>query len=155
MLLYISTNDISELNDLIYAGANCEKVGVPSKSTKKQSKPGWGVRLAMQIKKSTICKIRPKMIKQTKDAGICRNKKEKATQKNNSTTWENEPECSSERRKTKEISAKGKTIQTKQDIPKQRKKILSTIGKFMTQKHTNNKTPEKPNDFGRNMATVV
>ena len=29
--------------------------------------------------------------------------------------------------KAKEISTKGKTIQTKQDIPKQRKKILSTI----------------------------
>ena len=45
MLPYISTNNISELNDLIYAGAKlvCEKIGVPSKSTKKQSKPGWEV----------------------------------------------------------------------------------------------------------------
>ena len=42
MLPYISTNNISELNDLIYARAKlvCEKIGVPSKSTKKQSKPG-------------------------------------------------------------------------------------------------------------------
>ena len=31
--------------------------------------------------------------------------------------------------KIKEISTKGKTIQTKQDIPKQRKEILSTIGR--------------------------
>ena len=43
MLPYISTNNISELNYLIYAGAKlvCEKIGVPSKSTKKQSKPGF------------------------------------------------------------------------------------------------------------------
>ena len=34
---------------------------------------------------------------------------------------------SSERRKTKEIPTKIKTIQTKQDIPKQRKIFLSTI----------------------------
>ena len=51
------------------------------------------------------------------------------TRKNNSTTWGNKPEGSSERWKTKEISTKGKTIQTKLDIPKQRKKILSTIGR--------------------------
>ena len=49
--------------------------------------------------------------------------------KNNSKTWGDKPEGSSERRKTEEISTKGKTIQTKQDIPKQRKKILSTIGR--------------------------
>ena len=41
----------------------------------------------------------------------------------------NKPEGSSERRKTKEISTKGKTIHTKQDIPKQRKKISSTSGR--------------------------
>ena len=52
----------------------------------------------------------------------------KATrEKNNSTTWGNKPEGSGERRETKEVSTKGKTIHTKQDIPKQRKKILSTI----------------------------
>ena len=48
------------------------------------------------------------------------------TRKNNSTTWGNESESSGERREIKEISTKGKTIQTKQDIPKQQKKILST-----------------------------
>ena len=49
--------------------------------------------------------------------------------KNNSTTWGNKPESTGQRRKIKEISTKGKTIQTKQDIPKQWKKILSTIGR--------------------------
>ena len=47
--------------------------------------------------------------------------------KNNSKTWGNKPESTGQRRKIKEISTKGKTIQTKQDIPKQLKKILSTI----------------------------
>ena len=48
----------------------------------------------------------------------------------------------------KEISTKGKIIQTNQDIPKQRKKILSNW-EGMTQKHTNNQTPKKLNNFRR------
>ena len=49
------------------------------------------------------------------------------TRKNNCTTWGNKPEGSGERRETKEISTKGKAIKTKQDITKQRRRILSTI----------------------------
>ena len=51
---YLSTNNISELNDLIYAGEKleCEIIGIPSINTKKQSKPGWEVRLETQIKKN-------------------------------------------------------------------------------------------------------
>ena len=49
--------------------------------------------------------------------------------KNNSTTWGNKPESSGERREIKEISTKVKTIQAKQDIPKQQKKISPTTGK--------------------------
>ena len=74
------------------------------------------------------------------------------TRKNNSTTWGNKPEGSGKRNETKEISTKGKTIQIKQDIPKQRKKILSTIGMSMTQKHT--RQPEKRQRIlDENMAT--
>ena len=53
ILPYIPTNNITELNELIYASAKlvCEKIWIPSKSTKKQSKPGWEIRLEMQIKK--------------------------------------------------------------------------------------------------------
>ena len=42
ILPYIPTNNITEINELIYAGAKlvCEKIGIPSKSTKKKSKPG-------------------------------------------------------------------------------------------------------------------
>ena len=52
VLAYISTNNITELNELIYAGAKlvCEKIGFPSKSTKEKSKPGWEFRLETQIK---------------------------------------------------------------------------------------------------------
>ena len=53
VLTYISTNNITELNELIYAGAKlvCEKIRIPSKSTKEKSKPGWEFRLETQIKK--------------------------------------------------------------------------------------------------------
>ena len=45
-------NNITELNELIDAGAKlvCEKIGIPSKSTKKQWKPGWEIWLKTQIK---------------------------------------------------------------------------------------------------------
>ena len=61
VLPYISTNNITGLDELIYAGAKlvCEKIGIPSKSTKKKSKQGWEIRLEMQIKistKTTGCK---------------------------------------------------------------------------------------------------
>ena len=60
ILPYISTNNITELNEQIYAGAKLvyERIGVLSKITKKQSKPGWEIRLETQIKK--IYENRPK-----------------------------------------------------------------------------------------------
>ena len=60
------------------------------------------------------------------------------TRKNNSTTWGNKPETSGEKKETKEISTDRKTMHAKQDIPKQRKKILSTIRRAWHKKHTNN-----------------
>ena len=53
VLPYISTNNITVLNELIYAGANlvCEKIGISSKSTKKKSKQEWEIWLETQIKK--------------------------------------------------------------------------------------------------------
>ena len=45
-------------------------------------------------------------------------KRKKQHKKNNNKTWGNKPESPEERRKIKEILAKGKPIQTKQDIPK-------------------------------------
>ena len=77
ILPYISTNNITELNELIYAGAKsvCEKIGIPSKS-KKLSKPGWKIRLDTQIKN---LQKQAKMVKQ-KDPGICGNRMQKTTQ---------------------------------------------------------------------------
>ena len=52
VLTYISTNNISELNKLIYAEWElvCEKIGIPLKSMKKKSKPGLEIRLETQMK---------------------------------------------------------------------------------------------------------
>ena len=75
ILPYIPMNNITELIELIYAGAKlvCEKIGIPSKSTKKQSKPGWEIRLETQIKK---IRKQTRMIKKRealKKAGTKRN----------------------------------------------------------------------------------
>ena len=42
VLPYISMNNITELNELIYAGAKvvCDKIEILSKTTEKTSKPG-------------------------------------------------------------------------------------------------------------------
>ena len=47
ILPYIPTNNIIESNELIYTYAKLvsEKIGIPSKSTKKQLKRGWEIRL--------------------------------------------------------------------------------------------------------------
>ena len=52
LLKNISTNDITELNDLIYTGAKlvCEKIGFPLKTTNRKSKPEWEHRIESQIK---------------------------------------------------------------------------------------------------------
>ena len=78
-LIYISTNNVTELKELIYAGAKlvCKKIGIPSKSMKGKSKPGWEFRLQTQIKN---LRKQAKIIKQKKDAGIIRNRKKKTTQ---------------------------------------------------------------------------
>ena len=128
ILPYISTNNITELNELISVGAKlvCEKIGTPSISTKKRSKPGWEIRLETQVKN---LRKQAKMVKQ-KDPGICGKRMEKTTrEKIIVQLGEINQKVSSERRKTKEIPTKGKTIQTKQDISKFRKKILPITGR--------------------------
>ena len=73
------TNNITELNELIYAGAKlvCVKVGIPSKSTMKQSKPGWEIRPEKKIKKKKLRK-RGRIIR--KRGAEISGKKEHATQ---------------------------------------------------------------------------
>ena len=69
-----------------------------------------------------------KTIKQRKNAETCWDKEKKATQEKITIQFEegNKPESTGKRRKIKKISIKGKAIQTKQNIPKQRKEILPT-----------------------------
>ena len=55
-----------------------------------------------------------------------RRKEKSNTNKTNNTTLGNKSEVTDERRKIKKISGQDQTIQTKRDIPKQRKKILPT-----------------------------
>ena len=66
ILTYISTNYITELNELIHAGAKllCEKIGIPLKSTKEKTKLGCGFRLETQEKN---LRKHTKIIKQKKD----------------------------------------------------------------------------------------
>ena len=90
--------------------------GIPSKNTKEKSKPGWEFRLETN-KKSTKTgqndKIKERRWNILEQKG-----------KNNIgkiTTCRNKPNSTGKKRKIKEISTKGKIIQTKQDISKQRK----------------------------------
>ena len=52
LLTYISTNNIKELSELIYAGAKFvwDKIDVPLKNTNRNSKPGWEIRLEREIR---------------------------------------------------------------------------------------------------------
>ena len=53
LLTNTPTNDITGLNDLIYAGAKlvCEKNGFPLKTRDRKPKLGWELRQESQIKK--------------------------------------------------------------------------------------------------------
>ena len=66
LLTKIPTNNISELDDLIYAGVKliCGKIGVPLKNTKKESKRGWEIRLETQVRK---LRQQAKMLKKLKN----------------------------------------------------------------------------------------
>ena len=49
----IPTGNITELNELIYAGAKlvCNEVSVPRRNQNRNTKPGWEIRLEEQVKK--------------------------------------------------------------------------------------------------------
>ena len=82
VLAYVSTYNITELNELHYVGAKlvCEKIVIPSKSAEEKSKPGWEFRLETQIKNLRKQKIYESKNDKTKeDARIIRKKNEKTT----------------------------------------------------------------------------
>ena len=127
ILPYTPTNNITELNELIYAGAKlvCEKIGIYSKSTKKQSKPGWEIRLETQIKNQ-----RKQARKIQKRGAETTGKKEQATWGKITVQLEeiNQKVLVKEGR-LKRYQQRVKQYRKKQEFPKQRKKILSTIGR--------------------------
>ena len=88
ILQYLLTNNITELNELIYAGAKLvyEKIGIPSKSTKKKSKPGWEIRLETQIKN---LRKQARRIKTKERRWNMREQKGKGNTRKNNTTWVN------------------------------------------------------------------
>ena len=65
LFTHISTDSITELNELIYAEAKvvCGKIGVPQKNTKGNLKLGWDIRLETRIRK---LRLQAKMIRQRK-----------------------------------------------------------------------------------------
>ena len=74
-------NNITELNELIYAGAKqvSDKIGIPpQKDMNRNSKPGWNIRLETQIKN---LRKQAKRIKERKNVGTGWDEKKNATQK--------------------------------------------------------------------------
>ena len=124
----ISINNITELNDLIYAGAKlvCDIIGVPPKKTsKKPSKPGWEVRLETQIKKSTKTDQNGKQ----KDPGICGKRMGKTTLEKITVQLEEiNLKFLAKKGRLKRYRQRLKQYR-KQDIAKQQKKIQSTTGR--------------------------
>ena len=95
----------------------CDKIGVPQKTTNENSKPGWEIQLETLIRNLLQ---QAKMIRQRKNTVTCGDKKEKATKvKITIQLEETNQKATGERRKIKKVSRQDKTIQTKQDIPKQ------------------------------------
>ena len=79
LLAHISTKNIAELNELIYAGANLvsANIDVPRKNMDKSSKPGKEIRLETQKRK---LRQQAKTIRQRKNVGTCWDEKKKVTQ---------------------------------------------------------------------------
>ena len=107
LLTNIPTNDVTELHDLIYAGAKlvCEKIGILLRITERKSKPGWELRLESQIKwLRQQVSILKRNIKKFMD------NTEKARQFELKKAWRIQPKNTSERRKTKKIPRQDQTI---------------------------------------------
>ena len=145
-MICISTNNITELNELIYAGVKlvCEKIGIPSKITKEKSKPGWEFRLETQIKKK---RKQLKVIKQKENAGINRNRKESTTQEK--LTIQREKIYPKVLVKDWRDIDKGLNNTDKIEHSKIMKENSMNNWKGMTIRHTNKRMEKKPNDSGQ------
>ena len=113
VLTYIPIKIITDLNELINAGAKlvCEKIEVSLKNTNKNSKPGWEIRLEMQIKKKTTNTDKNDITKEKRwNMG---QKEKRNTRKNNNTSWGNKTRNTGERSNVIKIPTKGETIQNR------------------------------------------
>ena len=153
VLPYISTNNITELNKRIYAEGKivCEKLGIPSKSMKKESKPGWEIRLETDIKISTKTGQNDKTKKRRWN--MLKQKKEKATRRKITVQLEEINQ--------KVLAKEGRLKRYRQSVKqyRQNRTFQNNERKFYQQlggddaKNTNNRMQKKPNDFGLDMAT--
>ena len=84
--------------------------------------------------------------RQRKKFGMCSDDKQKTTKTSKTTTIRNKPEVTCERRKTKKLSRQDKRIQTKEDIPLQRKKSITKKG-LNAATHAKNLMTRKQNNF--------
>ena len=59
LLLNILTGNLTELNELIYAGAKlvCDKIGISLRNQKRNIKSGWEIRPEVKVKKLGQAKI--------------------------------------------------------------------------------------------------
>ena len=99
-----------------------KKSGFPFKTKDRKSKSGWELRLKTQIKNRLRrqARILKRIIKKYSD------ETEKAQQLELKKAWRDQPKNPSERRrKTKKIPRQDQTIETKQDVPKQRKNFTN------------------------------
>ena len=137
VLAYISTFNITELNELIYAGAKlaCEKIGIPSKNTKEKSKPGWEFQLEIQIKN---LRKQLKVIKQEKRWNKWEQKRKDNTGKTYDTTWGNIPESTSKRKKVKKYRQRIKQYRQRKIFQNNVRKFYQELGGY------GNKTYQQP-----------
>ena len=102
LLTYILTNNMTELNELIYTGAKlvCNNIDVPLKNTNRNSKPGWEIWLEMQKK---YLRQKVKMIRENTLKHVRTKRKSNTTSKTNNITDGNKSEGIGERMETKNI----------------------------------------------------
>ena len=137
VLTYIPTNNITNLNELIYAGAKlvCENIGIPSKNTKVKSKPGWEFRLETQIEN---LRKQLKVVKQKKKAEI--NRKEKTTQEKLTVQLEEiHQKVRAKEGRLKRYRQRVKQYRQNRTFQNNEKKVYQQLGR------DNNKTHQQPN----------
>ena len=146
VLTYIPTNNITDLNELIYAGAKlvCEIIGIPSKNTKAKSKPGWEFRLEIQIENQ---RKQLKVVKQKKNAEI--NRKEKTTQKLTVQLEEIHQKVLAKEGRLKRYRQRVKQYRQNRTFHKNEKKFFINNWEGMTIKHINSRMRKKPNGSGQ------